>query len=53
MTHLTKAGWNVDSHCLGQTRGCDIIASQNKLKLFIEVKGASWGQFSDQKEKAF
>lgn len=51
MTHLIKSGWNVDSHCLGQTRGCDIIASQSNSKLFIEVKGAKAGDNSPTKKR--
>jgi hypothetical protein len=28
MQHLIGDGWNIQSHCLGQTRGCDIVASK-------------------------
>ncbi|WP_140938742.1 hypothetical protein [Sphingobacterium lumbrici] len=49
--HLTKTGWNIDSHCLGQTRGCDIVATQNETKLLIEVKGARAGDNSPTKKR--
>ena len=51
MTHLIKEGWVIDSHCLGQKRGCDITALKDKLKLLIEVKGAKAGEKSPTKKK--
>ncbi|MET3114614.1 hypothetical protein AAKU52_002349 [Pedobacter sp. CG_S7] len=51
MTHLEEGGWNIDSHCLGQTRGCDILASKRGEKLMIEVKGAKAGNNSPTKRR--
>jgi len=51
MSHLKKDGWNIDSHCLGQTRGCDIMASKLGEKLMIEVKGAKAGNNSPTKKR--
>ncbi|CAM3675962.1 hypothetical protein MUGA111182_02630 [Mucilaginibacter galii] len=51
--YLAKDGWNIDSHCLGQIRGCDIIASKNSQKFFIEVKGAKAGDASPTKKRIF
>ncbi len=40
MKHLVKNGWQIESYCFGQTKGCDIIASKNSIELYIEAKGA-------------
>jgi hypothetical protein len=49
--HLKKSGWNIESHCLGQTRGCDIIAIKNKHFLIVEAKGARAGDKSPTKKR--
>ncbi|MEO6150771.1 MAG: hypothetical protein ABIP28_11440 [Mucilaginibacter sp.] len=53
MNHLIKDGWVIDSHCLGQTKGCDIITSKNGEKLYIEVKGAKAGDKSPTKKREY
>ena len=40
MPHLVQQGYEIESYCLGQTRGYDIVAVKNGQKLLIEVKGA-------------
>ena len=52
-THLQKCGWTVDSFCLGQKHGCDIIASKSKSVLIVEVKGARAGDNSPTKKRDF
>jgi hypothetical protein len=49
--HLTKNGWTIDSHCLGQTHGCDIVASKTDKRLIIESKGARAGDNSPTKRR--
>jgi len=51
MKHLENEGWHIVSHCLGQVRGCDIVASKVDEKLFIEVKGARAGDKSPTKRR--
>jgi len=53
MKHLEKDGWRIESHCLGQTHGCDIIALKLEKKLFIEVKGARAGDNSPTKKREY
>lgn len=53
MKFLERNSWHIESHCLGQTRGCDIIASKGSKKLFIEVKGARAGANSPTKRRDF
>ena|ERR1700744_5578214 len=53
MQYLSKGGWNINSHCLGQTRGCDIIASKRNKRLFIEVKGAKANDKSPTKKREY
>ena len=53
MLYLEKAGWLIESHCLGHTHGCDIIASKNNNKLLVEVKGARAGDNSRNKKREF
>lgn len=49
--HLEKKQWNIDSCCLGQQRGCDIVALKDESKLLIEVKGARAGDNSPTKKR--
>ncbi len=51
--HLEKNGWEIISHCLRQTRGCDIIAAKDDEKLCVEVKGARAGDRSPTKRREF
>lgn len=51
--HLTKTGWIIESRCLGQSHGCDIIAVRDNSKLFVEVKGARAGDKSPTKKRDF
>ena len=51
LLHFEKEGWNVDSYCKGQKRGCDIIVSKGETQLLIEVKGAKAGANSPTKKR--
>ncbi len=51
--HLKNNQYTLVSYCLGQQRGCDIIAEKNKRKLFIEVKGAKANPKSPIKKREF
>lgn len=51
MKHLTGNGWQIVSYCLGQTKGCDIIASKNGTLMYIEVKGARAADTSPTKKR--
>jgi hypothetical protein len=53
MTYLKYNDYTIDSHCLGQQRGCDIVASKNLEKLYIEVKGAKAGKNSPTKKREY
>jgi hypothetical protein len=51
--HLEKDGWNINSRCLGQERGCDIVALKDEGRLLIEVKGARAGDNSPTKKRKY
>ena len=51
MDHLKRNKWNIDSHCLGHTHGCDIIATKNNTELVVEVKGARASEDSPVKKR--
>ncbi len=51
MNYLVENGWNIDSHCLGQTREIDIVASKNDEIILIEVKGAKADDNSPTKKR--
>ena len=53
MKYLSKEGWTIDSHCLGQTRGCDIVVLKSNVKLLIEVKSARAGDQSPTKKREY
>ena len=53
MKHLEKEGWTIVSHCLGQTRGCDIIAQKENNICLIEVKGARAGDNSPTRKRIY
>lgn len=49
--YLKHSGWVIDSFCLGQTHGNDIVASKLNTKLVVEVKGARAGDNSPTKKR--
>lgn len=51
--HLKQRGWAIDSYCLGQKHGEDIIASKNNAKLIVEVKGAKASDASPTKKREY
>jgi Domain of unknown function (DUF3883) len=53
MSFLEENSWHIESHCLGQTKGYDIVAKKANKKLFIEVKGARAGDNSPTKRREF
>jgi len=53
MKHLQNEGWQIESHCLGQKHGCDIVAMKLDKKLLVEVKGARAGDVSPTKKRAY
>lgn len=48
-SHLEKDGWNIESFCLGQERGIDIVASKSSVQLIVEAKGAKASDSSPTK----
>ena len=48
---LELDSWTIESYCLGQSRGCDIVAVKESKKLFVEVKGARAGDNSPTKRR--
>lgn len=53
MPFLVQQGYAIESFCLGQTRGYDIVAVKNNRKLFVEVKGAKAHNDSPTKKRPF
>lgn len=51
--HLNLNGWAIDSYCLGQTHGNDIVASKVNAKLIIEAKGAKASNNSPTKKREY
>ncbi|MCU7619006.1 hypothetical protein NZ698_17650 [Chryseobacterium sp. PBS4-4] len=51
--HLKHKGWIIESYCLGQTRGCDIVAIKHDEKFCIEVKGARADDNSPTKRREY
>ncbi|WP_375579370.1 hypothetical protein ABWH96_20585 [Marivirga tractuosa] len=51
--HLKKSGWTIDSFCLGQTKGNDIVASKSNKTLIVEAKGAKAGKNSPTKKREY
>lgn len=49
--HLKQNGWAIDSICLGQTHGNDIVASKSNMILVVEAKGARAGDNSPTKKR--
>lgn len=53
MEYLVQDNWKIESHCLGQQRGYDIVASKNSEKMFVEVKGAKASDDSPTKKRKY
>jgi len=51
--HLKQSGWAIDSFCLGQTHGNDIVASKSNTILVVEAKGARAGDNSPTKKREY
>lgn len=49
--HLKQGGWKIESLCLGQAHGNDIVASKLKTIFIVEVKGARAGDKSPTKKR--
>ena len=49
--YLKSNNWNINSYCLGQQRGYDIVASRKSEDLYIEVKGAKANDNSPTKKR--
>jgi len=53
MEHLKSENWTIESYCLGQKRGYDIVANKGSEKLIIEVKGARANDKSPTKKREY
>lgn len=51
--YLKFNGWIIDSYCLGQTHGNDIVASKSNTKLIVEAKGAKASDNSPTKKREY
>lgn len=51
--YLKLNGWIIDSYCLGQTHGNDIVASKANSKLIVEAKGAKASNNSPTKKREY
>ncbi len=49
--YLQDEGWEIDSYCLGQQQGIDIVAFKENTKLIIEAKGAKASDNSPTKKR--
>ncbi|MBK8786377.1 MAG: hypothetical protein IPN43_07730 [Chitinophagaceae bacterium] len=49
--YLKQSGWAINSFCLGQKHGTDIIASKPNTTLVVEAKGAKAGNNSPTKRR--
>jgi hypothetical protein len=49
--YLKKSGWKIESICLGQTHGNDIVASKLNTTLIVEAKGARASDNSPTKKR--
>ena len=52
MKYLKSKNWLIESYCLGQKRGYDIVAKKGNEKLIIEVKGAKASDNSPTKKRS-
>jgi len=53
MQHLISQSWTIESFCLGQQRGYDIVAIRSGKRLYIEAKGAKASDNSPTKKRKF
>lgn len=51
--YLKQSGWIIESFCLGQTHGNDIVASKSNTTLIVEAKGAKAGDNSPTKKREY
>ena len=51
MQYLKSEGWVIESYCLGQQHGNDIVALKANTKLIVEVKGAKANDASPTKKR--
>jgi len=51
--HLKLDGYTIESYCLGQSKGCDIVAKKNDKNIYIEVKGARANDNSPTKRREY
>jgi len=49
--HLKENDWKIESYCLGQQKGNDIVAKKDKETLIIEAKGAKASDNSPTKKR--
>lgn len=49
--YLNQNGWTIESYCLGQNHGNDIVALKGNSKLIVEAKGAKAGDNSPNKRR--
>ncbi len=49
--YLKQSNWIIDSFCLGQAHGNDIVASKSNTTLIVEAKGARAGDNSPTKRR--
>ncbi|EAR16640.1 hypothetical protein [Robiginitalea biformata] len=53
MPYLKSRDWKIESYCLGQKRGIDIVALKNGKKLVVETKGAKANDNSPTKKRKY
>lgn len=53
MQHLVSQSWTIESFCLGQQRGYDIVATRSGQRLYVEAKGAKASDNSPTKKRKF
>lgn len=53
MKHLVSQSWSIESYCLGQQRGYDIVATRSEQRLYVEAKGAKANDKSPTKKRSF
>lgn len=53
MKYLNKEGWEIESYCMGNKRGIDIVANKGKNKLLVEAKGARANDKAHNKVRKF
>jgi len=53
MEYLKSDSWTIESYCLGQQRGYDIVATRANDRLYIEAKGAKASNQSPTKRRSY